>query len=157
MALAKAMMPYAKIIFWPIESNPNPNHRYFKGDGQRTIPLPTGAFKALSPGEAVSLVVLDMIGTAALLEQLAEESAELAQAALKMARKLRNENPTPKTHADCVSNLQEEIADVELCISILPAALYDPAEVGKTMTAKHRRWNERLHDEKLWEVDNHED
>lgn len=37
--------------------------------------------------------VLDMIGTAALLEQLAEESAELAQAALKMARKLRNENP----------------------------------------------------------------
>lgn len=42
-------------------------------------------------------------------------------------------------------------------ISILPAALYDPAEVGKTMTAKHRRWNERLHDEKLWEVDNHED
>ena len=49
-ALAKAMMPYAKIIFWPIESNPNPNHRYFKGDGQRTIPLPTGAFKALSPG-----------------------------------------------------------------------------------------------------------
>lgn len=55
--------------------------------------------------------VLEMIGTAALLEQLAEESAELAQAALKMARKLRNENPTPKTHADCVSNLQEEIAD----------------------------------------------
>lgn len=52
--------------------------------------------------------VLEMIGTAALLEQLAEESAELAQAALKMARKLRNENPTPKTHADCVSNLQEE-------------------------------------------------
>ena len=37
--------------------------------------------------------VLEMIGTAALLEQLAEESAELAQAALKMARKIRNENP----------------------------------------------------------------
>ena len=85
------------------------------------------------------------------------EPEKLAQAALKMARKLRNEHPTPKTHTDCVSNLQEEIADVELCISILPAALYDPAEVGSTMTAKHRRWNERLHDEKLWEVDSHED
>ena len=96
-------------------------------------------------------------GTAALLEQLAEESAELAQAALKMARKIRNENPTPKSHADCVANLQEEIADVELCISVLPAALHDPAEVGRTMAAKHRRWNERLHDEKLWEVSNHED
>lgn len=46
--------------------------------------------------------VLEMIGTAALLEQLAEESAELAQAALKMARKIRNENPTPKSRADCV-------------------------------------------------------
>lgn len=80
--------------------------------------------------------VLEMIGTAALLEQLAEESAELAQAALKMARKIRNENPTPKSRADCVANLQEEIADVELCISILPAALNDPAEVGRTMSAK---------------------
>lgn len=72
--------------------NPNPNHRYFKGDGQRTIPLPTCAFRNLRPGEIVSLAdivgvklmpddVLEMIGTAALLEQLAEESAELAQAA----------------------------------------------------------------------------
>jgi NTP pyrophosphatase (non-canonical NTP hydrolase) len=101
--------------------------------------------------------ILEMIGTAALLEQLAEESAELAQAAIKTARKIRNENPTPKSRADCVANLQEEIADVELCISILPAALHDPAEVGKTMAAKHRRWNGRLHDEKLWEVSNHED
>ena len=75
--------------------------------------------------------VLEMIGTAALLEQLAEESAELAQAALKMARKIRNENPTPKSRVDCIANLQEEIADVELCISILPATLNDPAEVRK--------------------------
>lgn len=36
--LAKAMMPFAKTIVWPVEANPNPNHRYFKGDGQRTIP-----------------------------------------------------------------------------------------------------------------------
>lgn len=100
--------------------------------------------------------VLEMIGTAALLEQLAEESTELAQAALKMARRLRNENPTPKSRADCIANLQEEIADVELCISILPAALNDPAEVGRTMTVKHQRWKERLHDEKMWEVDSHE-
>lgn len=37
------------------------------------------------------------------------------------------------------------------------AALEQLAEVGRTMAAKHRRWNERLHDEKLWEVDSHED
>lgn len=48
--------------------------------------------------------VLDMIGTAALLEQLAEESAELAQAALKLARKMRNENPTPKSRASALTS-----------------------------------------------------
>lgn len=30
--LAKAMMPFAKTIVWPIEEKPNPNHRYFKGE-----------------------------------------------------------------------------------------------------------------------------
>lgn len=59
-ALAKAMMPFAKTIVWPIERNPNPNHRYFKGDGQRTIPLPTCAFRNLRPGEIVSLA--DIVG-----------------------------------------------------------------------------------------------
>lgn len=53
--LAKAMLPFAKTIVWPIEAKPNPNHRYFKGDGQRTIPLPTGAFNNLRPGEIVNL------------------------------------------------------------------------------------------------------
>lgn len=59
-ALAKAMMPYAKTIVWPVEANPNPNHRYFKGDGQRTIPLPTGAFNNLRPGEIINLA--DIVG-----------------------------------------------------------------------------------------------
>lgn len=59
-ALAKAMMPFAKTIVWPVEANPNPSHRYFKGDGQRTIPLPTGAFNNLRPGEIVNLA--DIVG-----------------------------------------------------------------------------------------------
>ncbi len=41
--------------------------------------------------------VCDMIGEPAVYEQLAEECSELAKAALKMARILRNENPTPVT------------------------------------------------------------
>ncbi len=88
--------------------------------------------------------ILDIIGTAAALEQLAEESAELAQAALKMARKMRNENPTPKSRADCIANLQEEIADVELCISVLPAALHDPAEIGTTPPRSAGRWPQSI-------------
>lgn len=43
--------------------------------------------------------VIEAIGLPAVLEQCAEELAELTQAALKMARKLRGENPTPMTHA----------------------------------------------------------
>lgn len=59
-ALAKAMMPFAKAIVWPVEVNPNPNHRYFKGNGQRAIPLPTGAFNNLRPGEIINLT--DIVG-----------------------------------------------------------------------------------------------
>ena len=39
--------------------------------------------------------ILEHVGEAAVLEQTAEECAELAHACLKMARKLRGENPTP--------------------------------------------------------------
>ena len=46
-ALAKAMIPFAKTIVWPIE-------------GKRTIPLPTGAFNNLRPGEIINLA--DIVG-----------------------------------------------------------------------------------------------
>ena len=59
--------------------------------------------------------ILNRIGLPALLEQTAEECSELAQACLKYARLLRQENPTPKTEQECVCALMEEIADVKLC------------------------------------------
>lgn len=62
--------------------------------------------------------VLEMIGTAALLEQLAEESAELAQAALKMARKIRNENPTPKYPARIVLPICKRKSRMWNCASV---------------------------------------
>ena len=40
--------------------------------------------------------IYEKIGESALLQQIAEEAAELAQAALKLARKLDGKNPTPK-------------------------------------------------------------
>ena len=39
---------------------------------------------------------------AAVLEQMSEEAAELAQAALKYARILRGENPTPVTEREAM-------------------------------------------------------
>lgn len=60
-------------------------------------------------------MMLEKIGKAAMYEQLAEECTELAQAALKMARKMRNENPTPKSATDIWENLIEEVSDVCTC------------------------------------------
>lgn len=45
------------------------------------------------------MTILETLGTEAVLEQLAEEASELSQAALKLARKLRGVNPTPKDRA----------------------------------------------------------
>lgn len=64
-----------------------------------------------------SKTIVEKIGEPAFLEWLAEECSELAQAALKTARKYRDENPTPKTIDECYDALQEEIADVMLCVS----------------------------------------
>lgn len=60
--------------------------------------------------------ILDIIGAPAALEQCAEECSELAQACLKLARKLRGENPTPKDESALYAALEEEIADVMLCL-----------------------------------------
>lgn len=62
--------------------------------------------------------VIEAIGLPAVLEQCAEELAELTQAALKMARKLRGENPTPMTHAQAAEHLHEELGDVRLCLKV---------------------------------------
>lgn len=44
--------------------------------------------------------------------QLAEEAAELSQAAIKIARYLRGVNPTPLTKQEVRKNLVEEYTDV---------------------------------------------
>ncbi len=55
-----------------------------------------------------------IIPEAARYEQLAEECTELAQACLKKARKLRDENYTPKNMDEIDKNLEEEFSDVTL-------------------------------------------
>ncbi len=58
--------------------------------------------------------IREIIPEAALYEQLAEECSELSQACLKKARKLRDENYTPKTMEEIDANLEEEFTDVTL-------------------------------------------
>ena len=91
-------------------------------------------------------MIVEHIGVPALLEQLAEECCELAQASLKMARKLRDENPTPKSIEDIRDNLVEEIADVDVCLDRLEdeTDIVDRLELATIEIDKKKRWQERL-------------
>lgn len=90
-------------------------------------------------------MLLEKIGKPAMLEQLAEECSELTQAALKKARILRRENPSPVTEEMANANLEEETADILLCINeLISAAEIHMASVEKIMTAKRKRMNARL-------------
>ena len=74
--------------------------------------------------------IIEEIGEAAMLEQLAEECTELAKAALKMARIIRKENPTPVTEKDVVQCAGELSLTVD----------------EEQMARKHERWEKRVRD-----------
>lgn len=76
-----------------------------------------------------------LIPEPALYEQMAEECAELGQALLKKARKIRDENYTPKNFSEIDNNLIEEFTDVFLCSLVL--SLYFDDHI---LTEKLDRW-----------------
>lgn len=86
---------------------------------------------------------LDTIGKPATLELLAEECSELAQAALKYARILRGENPTPVTEDEAVSHLTEEIADVQILVRELTGPVVSSEDVEAVVKMKLYRSKER--------------
>lgn len=89
--------------------------------------------------------MINQMSEAALLEGLAEESSELAHAALKLARILRDENPTPVRRIEARAKLIEEMADVILYSQVIRQKLgIQLSEVGDVVTAKHDRWEKRL-------------
>ena len=64
--------------------------------------------------------IVDQYGQEYVLRQLAEESAELCQAALKVVRVMHGE--TPVTLVEAQDRMLEEIADVEIMIDMLKSA-----------------------------------
>lgn len=78
-----------------------------------------------------------------LLIQLAEETAELSQAALKLRRAWTGINPTPVTVEDARRNLVEETADVYNVLGLLLDAK-DNAEIYDIIRRKKTRWVKRL-------------
>lgn len=83
--------------------------------------------------------IIDAIGDEAMLMQLAEEAAELSQAAAKMARYLHGTNPVGKSEVEIRANIIEEYADVINCARHLAIPTNE-----KLIYAKNRRWRQRL-------------
>lgn len=78
-----------------------------------------------------------------LLAQLAEEAAELAQAALKMRRVLDGTNPTPVRMSEAWASLQEETADVLLCLQMVGVST-NARDYYEAIHTKLTRWESRL-------------
>lgn len=90
-------------------------------------------------------MLIEKIGKVAMLEQTAEECTELAQACLKLARKYRGENPTPKTEKELIDNFYEECADVFICImELFDSNVMDEDAVEKWAQYKTKRIKERF-------------
>ena len=82
--------------------------------------------------------IMKIVGEPAVLEQLAEECAECGQAALKLSRILRGENPTPMKEDTARAWLVEEMEDVTNCLYLLGGL--------KNNIKKMKRWRRRLDD-----------
>lgn len=73
----------------------------------------------------------DYITLPAMYEALAEECSELAKAALKMARVLCKENPTPVTGEEAAEMVCEELTDVINCAIGLDLELDGASSIEK--------------------------
>ena len=88
---------------------------------------------------ALKKTVQQTLTSPAAYEQLAEECSELAQAALKMARIERGENPTPVTPVLASFEMKTELTDILICAYIL-----DMTIDNEMFDHKLQRWCNRL-------------
>ena len=100
-----------------------------------------------SDAEDMNRIIESKLGARERLETLAEEAAELSQAALKMIRAYKMGgavNPTPITPNEALENLFEEVADVELAEEALGMYYMNRRRIEKIKEEKRSRWVERL-------------
>ena len=92
------------------------------------------------------------LSTSEQLCQLAEEAAELAQAALKYRRTLTGDNPTPVTQTEAAEALIEEMADVlgaaEVCCIYHTKTGEADREIDRIKKEKPEHWASRLEAER---------
>ena len=95
-------------------------------------------------GEEIKYVK-EQLSTRALLEGLAEEGAEMSQAALKLIRAIDGENPTPVSFAEACRKLAEEAGDVLAYLHLLDIGV--PHLLVRD-NPKWERWAERIKKER---------
>lgn len=88
-------------------------------------------------------VIREILPQEELLAQLAEEASELAHAALKLRRVYDGRNYTPVTESEAIANLQEEIADVQLVVTVLRLEM-NLSDSVRDKSGKLKRWIGRL-------------
>ena len=90
--------------------------------------------------------VVDRATESEVLAQLAEEAAELAQAALKLRRALGGPNPTRVSVEEARAALIEEAADVDLCMDLLEGGVLKGSALASAVIGdvKLRRWADVL-------------
>ncbi|MCD8340626.1 MAG: hypothetical protein LUC87_00535 [Clostridiales bacterium] len=88
--------------------------------------------------------IKDYLTEPEILCQLAEEAAELAQAALKLRRVLDGTNPTPVTEEDAQAHLLEEIADINNCLFYIINDAESYEKIAEYQREKAQRWLTRL-------------
>ncbi len=74
---------------------------------------------------------------------LARAASKLAHSSLKLRRTLSHENPTPVTTEAAMLKVQEEVADVLLCLDVLGIDVTDP-NIDLIQEQKLVRWIGRL-------------
>lgn len=93
-------------------------------------------------------MMYEKIGVPATFEGLAEEATEVAQAALKIARILRGESPTPVTLEEAISNLEKEWTQLNIYTTDLGLEV-DEKVCAKAITRFEKRMELKKLEERL--------
>lgn len=89
-----------------------------------------------------------------ILCQIAEEAAELAQAALKLRRAITGTNPTPVSYDEALNNLVEEYSDTTGAFGVYAVKQFGEdlsivvEKVESTTATKYKRWADRIKESK---------
>ena len=88
-----------------------------------------------------------------ILCQIAEEAAELAQAALKLRRAITQTNPTPVTVEQAAANLFEEYGDTVVAMTAYymkhGASDRKVVDILEQSYTKYNRWAKRIKERKV--------